>query len=101
MIDCYAAGARGVTTDFIVSTSFTGFAVTPSRRPTRRTSLCWRGGVQASLASNDKLSLTTIDKIKAKALTMGGGTDGVPSMVPINVDGAGDVCAQAAPVGRG
>lgn len=88
VIDCYAAGARGVTTDFIVGTGFTGFAGNAFSAPdTAHQSYAGAATSKASLVAGDKLSLTTIDKIKAKATTMGGGTDGVPSMVPINVDG--------------
>jgi len=91
----YASGARGVTTDFITRSSFTGFANNPFSAPDLSHYMAVNQSNPASLAvakssmqaqASDKMSLTMIDRVKARAATMGGGTDGVPSMVPVETD---------------
>jgi N4-gp56 family major capsid protein len=41
----------------------------------------------ASIVVGDKLSLTTIDRLVAKASTLGGGTSGIPAIEPLMIDG--------------
>lgn len=42
---------------------------------------------RATLAAADKLSLAVIDRLVAKASTLGGGTSGIPALEPLNIDG--------------
>lgn len=84
----YASGARGVATDYIFPTSYTGFAGNALTAPD--TSHILYAGVatsKASLASTDKVSLTTIEKAQTKAKTLGGGTSGTPALVPCKWEG--------------
>lgn len=83
---CYASGSRGVTADFIVSTGFTGFAGNAFVNPDAG-HLTYAGAAtsKASLVAGDRLSLTTIDRVKARATTMGGGVTNETSMVPVKI----------------
>jgi N4-gp56 family major capsid protein len=84
----YLAGARGVATDFIEDTSFTGYAGNAFVAPD--TNHLMYGGAatsKATLASTDKMSLSVIDKAVTKASTMGGGTTGIPRIQPCMIDG--------------
>lgn len=40
-----------------------------------------------TLDANDKLSLSDLDKLVAKASTLGGGTAGIPALEPLSIDG--------------
>jgi N4-gp56 family major capsid protein len=40
-----------------------------------------------SIDANDKLALAAIDKLVAKACTLGGGTSGIPAIEPLMIDG--------------
>lgn len=90
---CYGSGARGVTTDFIVSTAFTGFAGNAFTAPDVN-HLTYAGAATAknNLVVGDKLTFKAIDKVKARALTMGGGSDNVASMVPIKIEDMETYC---------
>jgi hypothetical protein len=60
---CYLSGARGVATDFIEDTSFTGYAATRFVAPD--TNHLMYGGAatsKATVASTDKMTLAAIDK---------------------------------------
>lgn len=85
---CYLSGARGVATDFIEDTTFTGYATNAFVAPD--TNHLMYGGAatsKASLASTDKMTLAAIDKAVVKASTMGGGTTGIPRIQPCMIDG--------------
>jgi len=87
-IFCYLSGARGVATDFIEDTTFTGYAGNSFVAPDSAHQVY--GGAatsKASLAATDKLTLSLIDKLVTKANTMGGGTTGVPRIQPCMIDG--------------
>lgn len=84
----YISGARGINADFIYPTSYTGFASNAFVAPDAQHQL-YAGAAtsKASLASTDKITLSTIDKAQVKATMLGGGTSGIPGIEPILVEG--------------
>jgi N4-gp56 family major capsid protein len=84
----YLAGARGVNADFIEPTSFTGYAGNAFVAPDTQ-HLLYGGDAtsKATVDSADKLTLALIDRAIARAETMGGGTSGIPSIQPCEIDG--------------
>lgn len=85
---CYSAGARGINADFIMDTNWTGYAGNSFQAPdTTHQMYAGAATSKASMVAGDVLSLATIDKVKTKAVTMGGGTTGVPKVRPITIEG--------------
>lgn len=87
-INVYAAGARGVNEDFIEDTDWTGFADNALQAPDTAHQVY--GGTatsKASLTSADTISLNLIDRLVAKAKTMGGGSTRQPKIRPVMIDG--------------
>ena len=84
----YLSGARGINGDFIEDTSFTGYAGNAFVAPDSQ-HLIYGGDAtsKATLDSADKITLGVIDKAVARAETMGGGTTGIPSLQPCEIDG--------------
>lgn len=84
----YLSGARGVNSDFIEDTSFTGYANNAFVAPDSQHILYGGDATsKATLDSADKLTLGTIDKALSRAEVMGGGTTGIPSIQPCEIDG--------------
>jgi N4-gp56 family major capsid protein len=84
----YLAGARGVNSDFIEPTNFTGYAGNAFVAPDAMHQLF--GGdatAKANLDASDKMSLSVLDRAVARAKTMGGGTSGIPAIQPVKIDG--------------
>lgn len=84
----YAAGARGINADFIEDTDWLGFADNPLQAPDAAHQIY--GGsatAKANLTSADGITLSLIDRLVAKAKTMGGGTARTPKIRPIMIDG--------------
>ena len=84
----YLSGARGVNSDFVFPTSYTGFANNAFVAPDSE-HIMYAGAAtsKATVAATDKLTLTTVDKLVAKADMLGGGTTGIPSIQPCEIDG--------------
>lgn len=85
----YAAGSRGTNDDYIIrSLNYNGRANNPFTAPDDR-HLIYAGAVtsKAGLTANDTISLELIDRLKAKAATMGGGTQALPKIQPIMING--------------
>ncbi len=84
----YLSGMRGSNADFIEDTTFTGYAGNAFVAPDSQ-HLLYGGDAtsKATLDSSDKLSLSVIDKLIARADVMGGGTSGIPSIQPVEIDG--------------
>lgn len=84
----YLSGARGVNADFIEDTDFTGYAGNSFAAPDT-SHLAYAGAAtsKASLASTDKVTTVTIDKLVTKANTMGGGVTGIPRIQPCMIEG--------------
>lgn len=87
----YLSGARGVNSDFVFPTTYTGFANNSLTAPDSNHIVY--GGVadsKASLATTDKMSTLPIDKAVAYAEMMGGGGPAyseVPQIQKVEVDG--------------
>jgi N4-gp56 family major capsid protein len=84
----YLAGARGVNTEFVFPTTYTGFANNPLQAPDTQHIMYGGAAVsKASMTSTDKMSLAVIDKCVARASMMGGGTQETPQIQPVMIDG--------------
>ncbi|WP_202841967.1 N4-gp56 family major capsid protein [Luteimonas saliphila] len=87
-INVYAAGARGINDDFIEDTEWAGFAGNPLQPPDANHQLYGGSATsKASMVNTDFVSLTLIDRLVAKAKTMGGGSKRQPKIRPIMIDG--------------
>lgn len=87
-IHCYQAGARGINADFIEDTDWTGWAGNAFQAPDAD-HLIYGGNATAknNVDSADTVSLTLIDRLVAKAKTMGGGAERMPKIRPIMIEG--------------
>jgi len=93
----FASGARGVNTDYIFPTTYTGFANNALAAPDAD-HILYSGQNNATTIPTSKsdanfttactLTPKTIDRLVAKATMMGGGNQGVPQIQPIMIDGA-------------
>jgi N4-gp56 family major capsid protein len=83
----YISGARGVNTEFVFPTTYTGFANNALTAPDSDHIIYAGGTTKATLASTNKMALSEIDKAVAYATMMGGGTQEVPKIQPIMIDG--------------
>lgn len=83
----YLSGARGINEDFIEDTSYTGFAGNAFTAPDTA-HLIYGGAAtsKASLASTDKLSVTTIEKALNKAEMMQARDPRTANMVPVSIE---------------
>ena len=87
-INVYAAGARGINEDFIEDPDWTGFAGNALQAPDAAHQLYGGSATsKGSLTNADGISLTLIDRLVAKAKTMGGGSTRQPKIRPIMIDG--------------
>lgn len=86
-IQIYLSGARGVNTDFLYPTSWTGRANNSLSAPDSDHIHYAGGTTKSTLASTNKMTLDEIDKALVAAKTMGGGTQGVPKITPIVING--------------
>ena len=84
----YLSGARGVDTDWVLPTTYTGFAGNSVTAPDTQ-HLIYGGTAtsKATVTSSDKMTLQLVEKAVTKARTMGGGTSGVPALQPCKIDG--------------
>lgn len=84
----YGAGTRGINSDFIEDTTYTGFANNPLTAPDADHVLFGQTATSDStLASADSFGLEIIDRAVTKADTMGGGSDGKIKIRPIKING--------------
>ena len=84
----YLSGARGINQDFIVGTSWTGFAGNALQSPDS-THMMY-GGVatsKASLQATDTMSKALVERALNKAEMMQARDPSVANMVPVSVDG--------------
>jgi N4-gp56 family major capsid protein len=84
----YAAGARGINEDFIEDVDWAGFAGNALQAPDSD-HLIYGGTAtsKATITSADGVSLRLIDRLVAKAKTMGGGTERTPKIRPMMIEG--------------
>lgn len=84
----YMAGARGVNEDFIEDQDWTGFGGNDLSPPDANHQIY--GGsatAKANLTNADGVTLALIDRLVAKAKTMGGGIERTPKIRPIMIEG--------------
>lgn len=84
----YLSGMRGSNGDFIEDADFTGYAGNPLVAPDAE-HIVYGGDAagKTTLDSADKINLGLIDRLVAKADVLGGGTSGIPSIQPCEIDG--------------
>lgn len=84
----YAAGARGVNSDFHFRTDYAGHADNAFEAPDSA-HLIYAGAAtsKASLASTDYFDLTAVEKARTTARTTGGNASDLPEIQPIMVGG--------------
>ena len=88
IIMIYGAGARGINSDFIYPLNWTGRAKNPLKAPDAIHQIY--GGVATAknnLATTDKMSLAVIDKMMVRSRMMGGGTQNIPKIQPVTING--------------
>jgi N4-gp56 family major capsid protein len=88
LIMMYGAGARGINSDFIYGLGFTGRANNPLKAPDPL-HIMYGGDATAktNLDSADTMTLSVVDRLMVRARTMGGGTQQVPKIQPVVVNG--------------
>jgi len=87
LIFIYMSGARGINADFIYPTTWTGRANNAITAPDASHLHVAGGHAKGTLIADDKMSLAEVDKALVKVKAMGGGTQGVPKMKPIKING--------------
>jgi len=84
----YLSGSRGMNADFIEDTDFTGYAGNPFVAPDSMHLMYGNvANSKGSLATTDTMDLKLIDRLVARAKTMGGGTQKIPKIQPVKVNG--------------
>lgn len=94
----YGSGSRGINAEYVFPTTYTGFATNAISAPdTEHLVFAGTGKAKATITSAEVMKLSEVDKLKAKAIMMGGGsgggsagTDGstqTPQLQPIKIDG--------------
>jgi len=93
----YGSGARGVNAEYVFPTTYTGFAQNSITAPDTDHIIYAGNKVKATIASTDIMKLVEVDKCKARAIMMGGGSGGgaagsdgntqTPQLQPIKIDG--------------
>jgi N4-gp56 family major capsid protein len=84
----YLSGARGVNADYTYNKNYTGRAGNALVAPDSMHYML--GGVatsKATLAATDTFDLKLINRLVARASTMGGGTENLPAIEPMSIDG--------------
>lgn len=84
----YLSGSRGVNTDYIYDTSYTGFAGNALVAPDANHVMY--GGDATSLGTldlTDTMKASVIERAQVRAQMMGGGTSGIPAIEPIKING--------------
>jgi N4-gp56 family major capsid protein len=83
----YLSGARGINAEFVFPVTYTGFANNPFTAPDSDHLIVAAGKAKATLTADDKMTLSEIDKAVAYATMMGGGTQEIPKIQPIMING--------------
>ena len=85
----YGSGARGSNNDYIFGTNYAGHAGNPFGAPDDE-HIMYAGDAtsKADLDVSDIIDLNLIDRLKAHAEMMGGGTQRTPQIQPIRIEGA-------------
>jgi len=89
----YLSGARGINTDYIFPTTYSGFANNSLTAPdTDHILYAGSATSKASIAATDKMDVNLVDRCVARATMMGGGTTEIPQIQPVMVDGEEHYC---------
>lgn len=83
----YASGARGANEDYIFRPDYPGFANNPLLPPDSHHRFVANGKTEGTLTADDKMDLDGIDQLVGLADMMGGGTQHVPQIQPIKIEG--------------
>lgn len=83
----YLSGARGVNSDFVFGTGYTGRAGNAFVAPDAAHIMYGDGTSKATLTAAGKMSVTMIERAATKAATLGGGSSGIPAIEPIMIEG--------------
>lgn len=89
----YASGARGVNTDYILPSGFTSFAgnaLAPVNSATDPEHIMWGGAATSSatiLGTSQQFDVDLLNRMYARANTIGGGTQSIPSLEPCKIGG--------------
>ncbi len=84
----YAAGSRGANTDYIFPTTYTGFAGNTFTAPDTDHLMYGNDATaKANVGTNDFVDLLLLDRLKTRASMMGGGTQKIPQIQPIRING--------------
>lgn len=93
----YGSGCRGMNPEYVYPTTYTGFAGNAVSLPDAEHRLIVNNEAEADVVATDVMTLIEVDKLKARATMMGGGsggggagTDGntqTPQIQPIKIDG--------------
>lgn len=88
IITIYLAGARGINSDFIYPTDWTGRAGNAITAPDSL-HVVYGGDATsfATISSDDPMSKILLDRARTKATMMGGGSQQIPAIQPISVKG--------------
>jgi len=94
----YLSGTRGVNSEYIFPTSYTGFANNAIQAPdTEHVLYAGDATSYATISNDDEMDTTAIDRAVTKAEMMGGGTQGTPAIQPIMIDGEEHFCLLMSP----
>ena len=83
----YVSGARGINSDYIFRSTYSGFANNSIAAPDSYHHVFAGNKAKNTLTADDKISLTGIDQLVGMADMMGGGTQEVPQIQPIKIEG--------------
>lgn len=84
----YLSGGQGANSGFVFPSSYAGFANNSFSAPDAA-HIVYAGDAvsKATIEVADIMDLTTIDRVKTAATMMGGGSEGIPQIQPIMIDG--------------
>lgn len=89
VIFAYLSGARGINESFLLRPSWTGRAGNPLRAPDQYHHIFAGAATsKATLTTADVATLKLVDFVCTKAKLMGGGTQRIPRISPIRIEGA-------------
>lgn len=83
----YLSGSRGANSGFIYPLGFSGRSNNPLTQPDSAHLMFAGKKTKGTLTADDKMDLSIIDRFVAMAGTMGGGTQNIPRIQPIKIDG--------------
>ncbi len=87
----YLSGARGINADWVFPTTYAGFATNTLDAPDTGANghIIFAGAAtaKADLVVGDILDTIAIDKARTRGTVLGGGSEGIPQIQPVMIDG--------------